>query len=87
MSLDSIFELPLLVMQGIFNSDTSNDQRLGETSFEDCNDVLAVHGVLRYVGVDLTRRLTFSSFRTIKFARCCFSLGFGAMFGMSRNSV
>ena len=45
MFLDSIFELPLLAMHGILNSDTSNDQRFGETSFEDRNDVLAVHGV------------------------------------------
>ena len=37
-------------------------------------------------GVELIRRLTFPWFPTTDVLRCCFSLGFVAMFGMSKKS-
>ena len=38
-------------------------------------------------GVELLRRLTFSSFRTTKCLRCCFLLGLGASLGMLKRST
>ena len=39
----------------------------------------------QYRGVALIRRATFSSFRTTKFLRCCFTLEFGAKICMSTS--